>query len=147
MQVSGGLGSIEGVREDECPYAAPAGLHALALRDVPTKSPLLLDCDPHVTATLTRVLDEPAFRGFRPPPRVLCPNSSSEEGILDFFHRACLGGHHVVHLDPFAFVTSKEHPQERTRYAELLRTADGRVASKTLAAVSIFVVWGQRHGS
>ena len=147
MQVPEGLGSIEGVRENECPYAASAVLHALALRGVPTKSLLLLDRAPHVTATLTRVLDEPAFLGFRPPPRVLCPNSSSEEVILDFFQRACFGGHHVVHLDPFAFVTSKEHAQERTRYAELLRTADRRVASKTLAALSIFVVWGQRHGS
>ena len=147
MQAPDGLGAIEGMRNGELSYAASAVLHAFVLRSVPTKSLLVLDCDSHVTATLTRVFDQPAFRGLRPPPRVLCPNSSSEELILDWFQRGCFGGHHVVHLDPFAFVTSKKHAQERTRYAELLRTADRRVASKTLAALSIFVVWGQRHGS
>ena len=142
-----GLGSIEGARDGEYAYAASAVLHAFALRDLPEKSLLLMDCDPGVTATLTRLFGEPAFRRFKPPPRVLRTELPAEEVLIDRFHRACFGGNHIVHLDPFAFVVSKKSAPERERYAKLLRTADRRVACQTLAALSIFVVWGQRHGS
>lgn len=140
-----GLGLIEGVRDGEHVYVASAVLHAFALRDLPEKSLLLMDHDRCVTATLERVCAEPAFSRLDPPPRVLWTESSSEEVVLDDFERSCFGGSHVVHLDPFAFVHGKEHAQDRERYAELLCTANQCVASGTLAALSVFVVWGQRH--
>ncbi len=106
-----------------------------------------MDSDRCVTATLKRVFSEAAFCGFDPPPRVLRTESSSEEVVLDGFKGSCFGGRHVIHLDPFAFVVGEKHTHERERYAKLLCTADMRVASGTLAALSVFVVWGQRHGS
>ena len=59
---------------------------------------------------------------------------TSEEALLNRFHRSCFGENHIVHLDPFAFVVSREHAPDRERYAKLLRTADRCVASKSLAA-------------
>ena len=141
-----GLGSIEGTRDGEYAYAASAVLHAFALRDLPKKSLLLMDSDPSATATLTRLFDEPAFLRFDPRPRVHT-EAPSEEALIDLFHRSCFGENHIVHLDPFAFVVSGEHAPNRERYAKLLRTADRCVASKTLAALSLFIVWGRRHSS
>ena len=141
-----GLGSIEGTRDGEYAYAASAVLHAFALRDLPKKSLLLMDSDPSATATLTRLFDEPAFLRFDPRPRVHT-EAPSEEALINRFHRSCFGENHIVHLDPFAFVVSGEHAPDRERYAKLLRTADRCVASKTLAALSIFIVWGRRHSS
>ena len=141
-----GLGPIEGARDAEYAYAASAVLHAFALRDLPDKSLLLMDRDPDATATLTHLIGEPAFLGFDPRPRVLCTESPSEEVLLDGFQRSRFGEDHIVHVDPFAFVTSKEHARDRERYAKLLRTADRCVASKRLAALSVFIVWGRRHG-
>ena len=141
-----GLGPVDGMDAEERPYAASALLHAFALRDVPQKSLLLMDCDKDVTDTLTRLFDEPAFRQYKPAPDVLHTKSPSERELIGRFRNSCFGGNHVVHLDPFAFVIGDKHAQTRKRYAELLREADRRVASGTLAALSVFVVWGQRHG-
>ena len=55
-----------------------------------------------------------------------------------------LGGNHFVHLDPFAFMIGRPHEEERKRYAKLLHEADRRVECNTLAALSVFVVWGRR---
>lgn len=140
-----GLGSIAGMNAgEERAYAASAVLHAFALRDLPKKSLLLMDCNDKVRKTLARVFAEPAFSRFDPPPRVLS-TESSEKDLLDRFRRSCFGRSHVVHLDPFAFVVSqKPKPkQTRERYAELLRIANRRVESGTLGALSVFVVWGQ----
>lgn len=140
-----GLGAIAGMNAgEERAYAASAVLHAFALRDLPKKSLLLMDCNDKVRKTLTCVFAEPAFSRFDPPPRVLS-TESSEKDLLDRFRRSCFGGSHVVHLDPFAFVVSqKPKPkQTRERYAELLRIANRRVESGTLGALSVFVVWGQ----
>ena len=143
-----GLGSIEGTQDGKLQaYAASAVLHAFALYDLPEKSLLLMDSDRRVTATLTHVFGEAAFCGFDPPPRVLRTESSSEEVVLDDLKGSCFGEHHVVHLDPFAFVVGEKHEHERERYAKLLCTADMCVASGMLAALSAFVVWGRRHGS
>lgn len=139
-----GLGPVDGMNADERPYAASAVLHAFALRDVPSKSLLLMDNDKGVADTLTRLFAEPAFR--RTPAHHVLHTKSSEQELNDRFRNSCFGGNHVVHLDPFAFVIGDEHAQKRKRYAELLREADRRVASKSLAAVSVFVVWGRRHG-
>ena len=142
-----GLGPVDGMNADERPYAASALLHAFALRDVRQKSLLLMDCDKDVTDTLTRLFDEPAFRQCKPAPDMLHTKPSSEQELIDRFRSSCFGGNHVVHLDPFAFVLGGKHAQKQKRkwYAELLRKADRRVASRTLAALSVFVVWGQWH--
>ena len=141
-----GLGSVDGMKAGERPYAASAVLHAFALRDVPRKSLVLMDHDGGVTDTLTRVFDEPAFRRFHPPPCVQ-RTASSEQALVELLGQASrLGGNHLVHLDPFAFVSATEHAQKRKRYAKLLREADRRVRCDTLAALSVFVVWGRRHG-
>ena len=141
-----GLGSVDGMKAGERPYAASAVLHAFALRDVPRKSLELMDRDGGVTDTLTRVFDEPAFRRFSPPPCVRRTASSSEQALIELLGQSSrLGGNHVVHLDPFAFVSATEHAQKRKRYAKLLREADRRVKCNTLAALSVFVVWGRWH--
>lgn len=38
----------------------------------------------------------------------------------------------------------RPHEEERKRYAKLLHEADRRVECNTLAALSVFVVWGRR---
>ena len=123
-------------------------LHAFALRDVPRKSLVLMDSDGCVTDTLTRVFNEPAFHLFHPPPCVQRTESSSEQALIELLGQSSrLGGNHLVHLDPFAFVSAAENAPERKRYAKLLREAeaDRRVKCGTLVALSVFVVWGQRH--
>ena len=144
-----GLGSVDGMKAGERPYAASAVLHAFALRDVPRKSLVLMDSDGGVTDTLTRVFDEPAFRRFHPPPCVRT-ESSSEQALIELLGQSShLGGNHLVHLDPFAFVSATEERkrEERKRYAKLLQEADRRVKCDTLAALSVFVVWGGwQHG-
>ena len=138
-----GLGSVDGMEAGERPYAASAVLHAFALRDVPRKSLVLMDSDDRVRDTLTRVFDEPAFRRFHPPPCVQ-RTASSEQRLIELLGQSsCLGGNHLVHLDPFPFVSDTE---ERKQYAKLLQEADRRVKCDTLAALSVFVVWGQRNG-
>ena len=93
------------------------------------------------------MFDEPAFRRFYPPPCVQRTESSSEQALIELLGQSSrLGGNHLVHLDPFAFVSATEHAPERKRYAKLLQEADRRVKGDTLAALSVFVVWGQRHG-
>ena len=142
-----GLGSVDGMNAGERPYAASAVIHAFALRDVPRKSLVLMDHDGGVTDTLTRVFNEPAFRRFYPPPCVQRTESSSEQELIELLEQSSrLGGNHLVHLDPFAFVSSSKHAEERKRYAKLLHEADQRVKSNTLAALSVFVVWGRRQG-
>ena len=141
-----GLGSVDGMNAGERPYAASAVIHAFALHDVPRKSLVLMDRDGGVTDTLMRVFNEPAFRRFRPPPRVQRTESSSEQALIELLEQPSrLGGNHVVHLDPFAFVISSRHAEKRKRYAKLLHEADRRVECNTLAALSVFVVWGRRH--
>lgn len=142
-----GLGSVDGMNAGERPYAASAVIHAFALRDVRRKSLVLMDHDGRVTDTLKRVFNEPAFRRFCPPPCVQRTESSSEQALIDLLgNRRALGGNHLVHLDPFAFVIGRRHAQERERYAKLLYEADRRVKRNTLAALSVFVVWGRRQG-
>ena len=141
-----GLGSVDGMNAGERPYAASAVIHAFALRDVPRKSLVLMDRAGLVTDTLTRVFNEPAFRRFCPPPCVQRTESSEQRLIELLEQSSCLGGNHLVHLDPFAFVIGRPHEEERERYAKLLHEADRRVECNTLAALSVFVVWGQRHG-
>ena len=137
-----GLGSVDGMKAGERPYAASAVLHAFALRDVPRKSLELMDSDGGATGTLKQVFDEPALRRFHPPPCVRT-ESSSEQALIERLGQASrLGGNHLVHLDPFAFVSATEHAPERKRYAKLLQEADRRVKCDTLAALSVFVVWG-----
>ena len=143
-----GLGLVRGMKAGEHPYAASAVLHAFALRDVPRRSLVLMDRDGGVTDTLRRVFKEPAFHRFCPPPCVRCTASSSEQALIELLGQSSsLGGNHLVHLDPFAFVSAKKHQKERKQYARLLQEADRRVRCNTLAALSVFVVWGQRHGS
>ena len=135
------------MKAGESPYAASAVLHAFALRDVPRKSLVLMNHAGGVTDTLTRVFDEPAFRRFSPPPCVRRTASSSEPALIELLGQSSrLGGNHVVHLDPFVFVSATEHAPERKQYAQLLQEVDRRVKCDTLAALSVFVVWGRRHG-
>lgn len=141
-----GLGSVDGMNAGERPYAASAVIHAFALRDVPRKSLVLMDRAGLVTDTLTRVFNEPAFRRFSPPPCVQ-RTESSEQRLIELLEQSSrLGGNHLVHLDPFAFMIGRPHEEERKRYAKLLHEADRRVECNTLAALSVFVVWGRRHG-
>jgi hypothetical protein len=138
-----GIGPILDLQADEYPYAGSSVLHASVLSSCPNRSLVCYDRDANVRETLQRVLGEPCFDAIRGQVAILNPGrQGSEPVILKALQGGTYGRSHVLHLDPFAFLMSKDDQPTRDLYHDLIGECDARVADERLCAASVFLTWG-----
>lgn len=141
-----GVGPVRDMQPGTIAYAGSAALHAQLVRDRSVSSLTLVDNNPEVRVVADRVFSQPCFSTVRSVLRTEDPVGASEPKLLLDLRNGVLGGTHVLHFDPFAFVMAKDDIGTRASYREILRECDARVGAGRLAATSLFFTWGS-HGA
>lgn len=143
----GGLGPVAGLEPGEGAYAGSGALHAMAVAQGQADSLELLDSDPGVRATASRLFLDACFAGAAGRLSTTDPSGPSEPVMLERCRAGAFGPATLLHLDPFAFVMSADHTNQRCLYRSLIHECDARVRDGEMAGATVFFTWGSNSAA